>query len=195
MGDDRNHEPLSGPREDSSARVYAVLDTVPKARYAEPTMAQWRQRFLRASRPDELLWFYREFGLEDEYLAAALGGVSARTIRRWLSRGLPTTQPAAIWRMLDDLRAIIGNLLADGTYDRLGIVSWLCSRHESLGYDRPVEALGRGEFDEVLALARQLVAPEPAENRKLGFPAKPPDSQESPVRPDVSQPTGQLTRL
>jgi hypothetical protein len=133
----------------------------------EPTMADWRRMFLRASRPDELLCFFRDFGLDDDYLAAALGDVSARTIRRWLSRGLPSTQSAAIWRMLDDLRAIIGNLLADGTYDRAGIVSWLCSRQADLGYGRPVDLLGKGEFESVLTLAQRITAPEPAKNRKL----------------------------
>ncbi|MGA9876280.1 MAG: hypothetical protein WBQ21_10765 [Solirubrobacteraceae bacterium] len=130
-------------------------------------MADWRRMFLRASRPNELLSFFRDFGLADEYLATALGGVSVRTIRRWLSQGLPGTQSATIWRTLDDLRAIIGNLLADGTYDRAGIVSWLCSRQADLNYGRPVDLLGKGEFEAVLALAQRITAPESADNRSL----------------------------
>lgn len=136
-------------------------------RHSEPPMAYWRTAFLKASRPDELLGFFRSFGLEPEYLATALGDVSPRSVRRWLRHGLPSTQPANTWRMLDDLRAIIGHFLADGTYDRIGIVVWLCSRQEELHYERPVDLLGHREFERVLTLAEQMTAPVRANNPKL----------------------------
>jgi hypothetical protein len=136
----------------------------------ERTITQWRQLFLDANRPDELLGFFFDFGLEAELLAVALGQVSARSVKRWLHYGLPTTQPANTWRRLDDLRAIIGHLLADGTYDRIGIVAWLCSRQPELSYERPIDALGRGDFDAVLAAAEQMTRPVRAFNPALRHP-------------------------
>jgi hypothetical protein len=145
----------------------------------ELTMAQWRREFLLAGRPLELLRFFSDFGLLPEYLAMALGGVSSRSVRRWLQDGLPSTEPATTWRRLDDLRAIIGRLLADGTYDRAGIVAWLCSRQAGLSYKRPIDMLGRGSFEEVLALAEQMTGSARADDQRLQY--ADPDHDEHPT--------------
>jgi hypothetical protein len=153
--------------DEPSRRAYVRSADADTRKALEQEMGEWRVRLLTAARPDDLLRFLSDFGLEAEHLAVALGGISVRSVRRWLLEGLPGTQRATTWRMLDDLRAIVGHLLADGTYDRAGIVAWLTSRQSDLHYERPIDALGRGAFEEVLKAAEQMAASGRADNKKL----------------------------
>jgi hypothetical protein len=121
-------------------------------------LSEWRTRLLAAVRPHDLLLLMHEFGLDDSDVAAAVPQVGERTVRRWRSEGTPTSKASARWRQLDDLRSIVGFLLAEGSYDEEGIVAWLRSRREGLGWERPLDALAAQRFSEVLAEAEASVA-------------------------------------
>lgn len=75
---------------------------------------------------------------------ATATGADQRTVRRWWHNG---SSPTQYRRQLDDLRAIAEILSVTLKEDAIG--SWLRSRNRYLKYERPLEALGRGEFDEV----------------------------------------------
>jgi hypothetical protein len=118
-----------------------------------------RQRLLAAVRLGQLLEVLREFGFTDADVARVmLPEVSERTVRRWRTEDAPTSNVSRRWSRLDDLRAIVGLLLADGTYDEEGIVAWIRSRQPLLGQQRPLDLLREGRFDEVLLAAEQSLS-------------------------------------
>jgi transcriptional regulator with XRE-family HTH domain len=75
---------------------------------------------------------------------ATATGADQRTVRRWWNNG---SSPTRYRRQLDDLRAI-AEILSQ-TMRAQGIGSWLRTRNRYLGYERPLDALGRGEFEKV----------------------------------------------
>jgi hypothetical protein len=121
-------------------------------------LSDWRTRLLAAVRPHDLLVLLHDFGFDDGDVAAAVPHVSERTVRRWRTAGPPTSKAAERWRQLDDLRSIVGFLLAEGSYDEEGIVAWLRSRREGLGWERPLDALADQRFADVLSEAEDALA-------------------------------------
>jgi hypothetical protein len=81
--------------------------------------------------------------LTAEEIATATGA-DQRTVRRWWNNG---SSPTRYRRQLDDLRAI-AEILSE-TMREEAIGSWLRARNRYLRYERPLEALGRGEFEKV----------------------------------------------
>src|SRR4051794_25458618 len=79
-------------------------------------------------------------------------GADQRTVRRWWHNG---SSPTRYRRQLDDLRAIAEILSTTMRDEAIG--SWLRSRNRYLGYERPLEALGRDEFDKVREAAFAFV--------------------------------------
>ncbi len=75
---------------------------------------------------------------------AVATGADQRTVRRWWHNG---SSPTQYRRQLDDLRAIAEILSTTMHEEAIG--SWLRSRNRYLNYERPLEALGRDEFDKV----------------------------------------------
>ena len=127
---------------------------------ASERLEQWRQRLLAAVRLEQRLALLHELGLTDAEVARAVGpDAKARSIRRWRVTGVAPSRVAERWEPIDNLCAIVGFFLADGTYDEEGIVAWLRSRHESLGYEHPLERLGTGDFAAVLAAAESTLRP------------------------------------
>lgn len=86
---------------------------------------------------------HKVLALTAEEIATATGA-DQRTVRRWWHNG---SSPTQYRRQLDDLRAI-AEILSAGL-KKEAIASWLRSRNRYLGYERPLDALGRGEFDQV----------------------------------------------
>ncbi len=79
-------------------------------------------------------------------------GADQRTVRRWWHNG---SSPTRYRRQLDDLRAIAEILSATMQEEAIG--SWLRARNRYLDYERPLEALGRNEFDKVREAAFAFV--------------------------------------
>lgn len=119
----------------------------------------WRRRFLMAVRLKDRLSLLVAFGLTDYDIAKAVPGVAARSVRRWRTEGPPVSKTVARWEAVDDLCSLIGLLIADGTYDEEGIVAWLRSRQPELGNQRPLNVLGSGDFDAVLATVERGLVP------------------------------------
>jgi hypothetical protein len=114
---------------------------------------KWRSRLLGSDRLQERLQLLSDLGLHDSEIAEAIPKSSPRSVRRWRLDGVTDSREAARWRPVDDLCAIVGYLLADGTYDEHGAVAWLRSRHPELKQRYPLEALGQGAFHDVLNAA------------------------------------------
>jgi transcriptional regulator with XRE-family HTH domain len=89
--------------------------------------------------------------LSAEEIATATGA-DQRTVRRWWNGG---SSPTRYRRQLDDLRAVAEILSATMREEAIG--SWLRSRNRYLGYERPLEALGRDEFGKVREAATAFV--------------------------------------
>jgi len=121
--------------------------------------SRWRTRFIEAHTPQVQLTVFKEFGLADRELLWALPGVSGRTLRRWRSASDTTSPPAERRERLDDVRAIIGLLLASGRYDEPAIVAWLTTRREYMNMERPLAVIGAGRFSDVVRAADELVSP------------------------------------
>jgi hypothetical protein len=118
-------------------------------------IALWRARLLGAVRLEERLQLLVELGLKDREIAQVIPNGKARSVRRWRLEGVTRGRLAARWAPVDDLCAIIGFLLSDGTYDEEGVVAWLRSRRPELNQARPLEALGQGHFSAVFAAAER----------------------------------------
>lgn len=118
-------------------------------------LIEWQRRLLSAVRPKELLELFFEFGIRDTDISRVVPDVSRRSIRRWRTEGAPHAKATERWEQLDDLRSIVGYLLADGTLDEEGIIAWLRSRQPDLGMRRPLDALGKGDFEKVLEAAER----------------------------------------
>lgn len=122
-------------------------------------IADWRTRLHAAVRLEERLQLLAELGLTDNHISQAIpgGSASARSVRRWRSEGVPRGRMAGRWEPIDDLCAIIGFLLSDGTYDEEGITAWLRTRHPELNQERPLSVLGTGNFAAVFAAAERTL--------------------------------------
>ncbi len=128
-------------------------------------LEEWRRRLLAAVRVQQLLQTLNEFGFTDDDIRQALPkDVSLRSIRRWRTEQVPRTKATARWQELDDLRAIVGYLLSDGTYDEAGIIAWLRSRHRDLRLQRPLDLLREGRFEDVLDAAERALGPMPSDD-------------------------------
>jgi uncharacterized protein (DUF2384 family) len=93
-------------------------------------------------------------GLNDGLIAAGTGA-SARTVRDWLNaRSQPTGERAQrlieLGEMVDRLRRVM-----DPEY----IPIWLSRPLEALDDDRPIDALGRGEFRRLSPIIAALEDP------------------------------------
>ncbi len=86
---------------------------------------------------------HQVLGLTADEIATATGA-DQRTVRRWWH---DQSSPTHYRRQLDDLR-VVAEILSHTMHEQ-AIGSWLRSRNRYLGYERPLEALGRGEFGEV----------------------------------------------
>jgi transcriptional regulator with XRE-family HTH domain len=91
----------------------------------------------------------REIGLTEADLALATG-TDARTARRWLA-GEVSPQRRNKER-IDDLRAIVEEL--EDSLTPKGIRQWLRARNRVLDGERPIERLGRRDFDAVYKAAQ-----------------------------------------
>ena len=113
------------------------------------------QRDLAAGqRPDAAFDLLRDaIGLTEADFAKATGA-SRRTIRRWASDGPPLNSSYA--ERLDDLRAIV-SMLAPALPEHV-ILGWLRARNTLLDYERPLDTLGRAEFERVLSAADALLS-------------------------------------
>jgi transcriptional regulator with XRE-family HTH domain len=99
----------------------------------------------RAQEPAEAARMaHRLLTLTAEEIATATGA-DPRTVRRWWNDSRSSS--TRYRRQLDDLRAI-AEILSQ-TLKENAIGSWLRSRNRYLKYERPLDALGRGEFDQV----------------------------------------------
>lgn len=94
---------------------------------------------------------HKTLALTADEIATATGA-DQRTVRRWWRDGSSSTRYG---RQLDDLRAIAEILAATMRKEAIGY--WLRSRNRYLNYERPLEALGRGEFDQVREAAFAFV--------------------------------------
>jgi hypothetical protein len=132
-------------------------------------LATWRRLFLTARRLNERLALLDAFGLTDRDIAKAVPNATARSVRRWRTEagGVPTTRLAERWEPVDDLCAIIGYFLADGSYDEESVVSWLRSRQPELGNQRPLDTLSAGDFHAVLEAAERSVTSSSAEEDEV----------------------------
>jgi hypothetical protein len=120
------------------------------------TAPTWGARLLASPRLQDRLRLLCDLGLSDAEIATAFpDGGSARSIRRWRLHGMDRDREGARWRPIDDLCAIVGYLMSDGTFDEDATLAWLRSRHPQLGQRIPLEVLGeaRNGFDEVLDAA------------------------------------------
>lgn len=122
-------------------------------------ISDWRARLLRAIRLQERLELLHEFGLTDADIARAIPDGKARSVRRWRLEGVSRDRVAGRWAPIDDLCALVGYLLSDGTYDEEAVVAWLRSRRPELGLARPLDVLGDGRFTDAFHAAEHLLAP------------------------------------
>jgi hypothetical protein len=137
-------------------------------------LTQWRKRFLGAHRLDERLRLLVAFGLTDHDIAKVVTDVTPRSIRRWRTEGPPRTRIAERWEPIDDLCAVVGYFLADGTYDEEGIVAWLRSRQEQLGNERPLDVMSDCGFGAVRgAMEHELVSAVAEEDELVPLPQHP----------------------
>lgn len=129
-------------------------------------IAEWRARLLGAVRLEQRLQLLAEIGLSDLEISRTLpnGTGSARSVRRWRSEGVARGRVAGRWEPIDDVCSIVGFLLSDGTYDEAGVVAWLRSRRPELGQKRPLDELGAGNFNAVLAAAEGRLGSAPVQS-------------------------------
>jgi hypothetical protein len=161
-------------RERHADREHAERPLSPELERRLSRLSDWRTRLLAAVRPHDLLLLLNEFGFEDGDIAAAVPGIGERTVRRWRADGLPASKAGVRWRHLDDLRSIVGFLLAEGSYDEEGIVAWMRSRRAGLAWERPLDALAAQRFADVLSEAEDSVASLPRpEDDVVGPPSLP----------------------
>lgn len=119
--------------------------------------ATWRSR-LRSGNFSDRLDALAAFGLTDDDVARAVPSAGPRSIRRWRTEGPPRTRAGQRWWPIDDLCSMIAYLLAHATEDAAEIVAWLRSRNPGLGYDRPLDALAAGRYEDLRAAADALLA-------------------------------------
>lgn len=95
----------------------------------------------------------RDLDLSDEELARATNA-GVRTIRRLLSDA-DRPKKTRLEESIDDLRAIV-ELLREA-YSGQATRSWLMARNRLLAFDRPIDRLAKGNFDEVREAAEAFV--------------------------------------
>jgi hypothetical protein len=122
-------------------------------------IAGWRARLLGAVRLEQRLQLLSALGLSDDEIARAIPDGNGRSVRRWRTEGVARGRIAARWQPIDDLCAIVGFLLSDGTYDEEGVAAWLRSRRPELGQMRPLDVLGAGDFTAVFEAAERTLGP------------------------------------
>jgi transcriptional regulator with XRE-family HTH domain len=86
----------------------------------------------------------RLLGLSQESLARILG-VSSRTVHRWLHGTRPRRKPE-----LDRILSLASSLLR-ALSDAAAVRAYLHHANPSIGNERPVDLLLRGEFDRIAA--------------------------------------------
>jgi len=101
-----------------------------------------------AHAPDEALQVLRQrIGLSAAELGTA-ASAGARTVRNWSTgTGALHASPTSKQR-LDDIRMIAG-IIAETAASAEAVGAWLRARNRDLDFERPLELLGRGEFDRV----------------------------------------------
>jgi uncharacterized protein (DUF2384 family) len=101
-------------------------------------------KMLERVEPKAVLHHCRELGLEPKTVSACLG-VHAKTLQRWKDG---SAQPGeGVWRMLEKLETICQTslrLLKPGAGK-----TWFQTPNATLGGERPIELLRRGEIDQV----------------------------------------------
>jgi hypothetical protein len=108
-------------------------------------------------------------------------------VRRWRLEGVAHARLASRWAPIDDVCAIIGFLLSDGTYDEASVLAWLRSRHPELNQDRPLDVLGTGNFGAVFEAAEKTLAPTDAASPTTQGPlSQPMDPSNEPSGPAAS---------
>jgi transcriptional regulator with XRE-family HTH domain len=100
-----------------------------------------------------LITIKQELDFTDEELARATGA-GVRTIRRLLSEE-ERPKRTRLEERIDDLRTI-AQILREA-YSATATRSWLMARNRLLGFDRPIDRLGRGEFTAVREAAEAFV--------------------------------------
>jgi transcriptional regulator with XRE-family HTH domain len=103
--------------------------------------------------PGVLIAIKRELHLTDEELARATGA-GVRTIRRLLSDE-DRPKRTRLEERIDDLRTI-AQILREA-YSAEATRSWLMARNRLLGFDRPIDRLGHGDFAAVRETAEAFV--------------------------------------
>lgn len=103
--------------------------------------------------PGVLIAIKRELHLTDEELARATGA-GVRTIRRLLSEG-DRPKRTRLEERIDDLRTV-AQILREA-YSAEATRSWLMARNRLLGFDRPIDRLGHGDFAAVRETAEAFV--------------------------------------
>jgi hypothetical protein len=95
----------------------------------------------------------RDIDLSDQELARATDA-GVRTIRRLLSdAGRP--KKTRLEERIDDLRAIV-EILRE-SYSGQATRSWLMARNRLLAFERPIDRLAKGDFDQVREAAEAFV--------------------------------------
>lgn len=103
--------------------------------------------------PGVLIAIKLELHLTDEELARATGA-GVRTIRRLLSEE-DRPKRTRLEERIDDLRTI-AQILREA-YSAEATRSWLMARNRLLGFDRPIDRLGHGDFAVVREAAEAFV--------------------------------------
>ena len=94
--------------------------------------------------PKTVLHHCRELGLESKTVSACLG-VHAKTLQRWKDGSAQPNE--TIWRMLEKLEVVCQAALRLLKPDARK--SWFQAPNATLGGERPMELLRRGEIDQV----------------------------------------------
>lgn len=79
----------------------------------------------------------------------ALCGISRATLARWRKEGRSERPPS-----LDDLRAIVVQLIESEALGPPMVAGWFRSRNKALEWQRPLDLLSQDEFHTVLKAAR-----------------------------------------
>lgn len=104
-----------------------------------------------APRPLQLAVLRRYIGLKVREIAF-VASVTEQSVGNWKKFHTPGRPPA-----YDDLRAVVERMMQTST-DPILIGSWLRSRNDGLDYQRPLDLLKAGEFEQVMAATEDFLA-------------------------------------